>query len=354
MTLKENRQKQITMKTTRLFTLLALLTVFALGCNKTDETNNGGNNNDTDVRVTTYTPQDITATTAKCGGDVIVTQGLSITEIGVCWSTERNPEASDVHIATMEWETPFVCTLTGLEPETKYYVRAYALRGLEYYYGNEVSFTTEVNGSGGNNGGGVVNGHSFIDLGLPSGTLWATCNVGADTPEDYGDYFSWGELSNKESYNWNTYSYSNGNGNQLTKYCSDSHYGYNGFTDTLSILQEADDVAKEIWGNGWQMPSQQEWYELMSYCSHCWTNQNNVNGILFTSPNGGSLFFPSAGYYFENEVVNAEAVGYYWSNSINIGAPMYSRGINFSSNDYVVGSMWRCYGIPVRPVRKTE
>ena len=341
------------MKNNRLFTLLMLLMVLAVSCNKPDEPNNGGNN-DTDVRVTTYTPQDVTATTAKCGGDVIVTQGLSLTELGVCWSTESNPVASDVHIATIEWETPFVCTLTGLEPETKYYVRAYALRGLEYYYGDEKTFTTEINDGGGNGGGGNVNGHSYIDLGLPSGTMWATCNIGSDTPEEYGDYYSWGEITKKDLFNWGSYIYCNGNNNQLNKYCNDSRFGYDGFTDTLSVLQDGDDVAKVVWGNGWRIPSQQEWYELIGYCSHNWTNQNGVNGIVFTSPNGGSLFFPAAGYYFENELINAEAIGYYWSNSINPSAPIYSKGMSFSSNDYAVGSMWRCYGIPVRPVRSSE
>ena len=112
------------MKTTKLFTMLALLMVFAVSCNKPDEPNNGGNNNDTDVRVTTYTPQDITATTAKCGGDVIVTQGLSLTELGVCWSNESEPTVNDNKQFTEDWHNPFVCTLNGLEPGTVYHVRA--------------------------------------------------------------------------------------------------------------------------------------------------------------------------------------------------------------------------------------
>jgi hypothetical protein len=118
---------------------ILLMMVFAVGCNKPDEPNNGGNsgggnngNNDSDVRVTTYTPQDITATTAKCGGDVIVTQGLSLNELGVCLDTEHNPTVEDFHLSTTNWSNPYVHTITNLEPSTNYYIRAFALRGLEY------------------------------------------------------------------------------------------------------------------------------------------------------------------------------------------------------------------------------
>ena len=108
--------------------------------------------------------------------------------------------------------------------------------------------------NGGNNGSGnngnSYNGHEYVDLGLPSGTLWATCNVGATTPEGYGDYFAWGETTPKSVYNWDTYQYSNGGYTYIdefrpyfTKYCNKSEYGYNGYTDTLTILQAGDDAA---------------------------------------------------------------------------------------------------------------
>jgi hypothetical protein len=147
--------KSRVMKTLKMVLAVLLLTtavVFAPGCKKTDNPDNGGDNNGDsygDVFVTTYTPQDITETTVKCGGDVIVTQGLSLTELGVCLSTEVNPTVDDIHRYTTAWNEPFVCTVTGLEPETKYYVRAYALRGLKYYYGQEKSFTTLSAGGGG-------------------------------------------------------------------------------------------------------------------------------------------------------------------------------------------------------------
>ena len=185
--------------------MLVMVLLVVIGCNKQDNK---------DVRVTTYTPQDITQTTAKCGGDVIVTQGLSLDELGVCWSTERNPTVEGAHLSTTNWNNTYVCTITGLVPDTKYHVRAYALRGLEYYYGEDKNFMTKGDGSG------SLNGHKYVDLGLPSGTLWATCNVGANIPEEYGDYYAWGETSPKEVYDWNSYKYSSGSmdAHILTKY----------------------------------------------------------------------------------------------------------------------------------------
>ena len=145
-----------------------------------------------------------------------------------------------------------------------------------------------------NNGGsGSYGRHEYVDLGLPSGTLWATCNVGANNPEDFGDYFAWGETSPKDDYNWDTYRYSNGGSNghpNLTKYCSDSDYGYNGFTDNLTILQPEDDAATANWGNGWRMPTKEECQELFSYCTWLYTTQNGMTGMRIIGPNGNTLF----------------------------------------------------------------
>lgn len=123
-----------------------IMTLLFIGCKKTD----------IDVRVTTYTPQEIMATSAVCGGDVILAQGLFLSEIGVCWSKEKNPTVDQAHLSTTVWDRPFVCTINGLEPDTRYHIRAYALRGLEYYYGEDKSFTTLE--SGGGDLGGTLSG----------------------------------------------------------------------------------------------------------------------------------------------------------------------------------------------------
>lgn len=301
----------------------------AIGCNKQD---------DKDVRVTTYTPQDITQTTVMCGGDAIVTQGLSLTELGVCWGTERNPTAEGSHLSTTNWSEPYVCTITGLNPGTNYHVRAYALRGLEYYYGEDKSFTTEGNGGG---GGGGWDNHTWVDLGLPSGTLWATCNVGATTPEGYGDYFAWGETQPKEVYNLNTYIFYNGT--SLPKYTGN---------DGLTILQPMDDAATVNWGSGWSMPTREQWQELLDYTIDTWTTQNGVNGRRFVASNGGSLFLPAAGYHRDGELYYMGSDGMYWSSSLYTGETGHAWPFDFDSDDYYIDGSSRYHGMTVRAVRE--
>lgn len=323
--------------------VMLLTVMFTMGC--------APENNDADVKVTTYTPQDITATTAVCGGDVIVTQGLSLSQLGVCWSESRNPTVEDSHLSTSNWSEPYVCTITGLAPGAKYHVRAYALRGLEYYYGDVKSFTTEENGGG---GGGDLNVHEYVDLGLPSGTLWATCNVGADTPEDYGDYFAWGETQTKSTYIWSNYKYCIGDYDQLSKYCNDPSYGFHGFTDNLTALLPEDDAAKASWGDGWCMPTYDQWEELYRNTSNTWITQNGVNGRLFTSANGGSLFLPAAGGRWYDELYFVGYGGYYWSSSLSTGGPHGAWDFYFDSVDYGMYYGSRFRGFTIRPVRSAR
>ena len=198
-----------------------------------------------------------------------------------------------------------------------------------------------------------VSDHGFVDLGLPSGLLWAVCNVGADNPEDYGDYFAWGETQPKDSYDWSTYQYCNGSENTLTKYCNSSSHGYNGYTDDLTTLLPEDDAATANWGGDWRMPTQAEWEELINNTTHVWTTQNGVNGRLFTASNGNSLFMPAASYNEWGYTIPGFE-GFYWSSSLgilsnSIGA--YSFVFN-SDDNYNIPMYDRCLGFSVRAVRE--
>ncbi len=162
--------------------------------------------------------------------------------------------------------------------------------------------------------------HEYVDLGLPSGTLWATCNIGATTPEGYGDYFAWGETKAKSVYNWETYKYAKGYFDVyplLTKYCTDDYYGNIGFVDNLTLLQPSDDAATANWGSGWRMPTNEEWQELLDNTTNTWTTQNGVNGRLFTATNGNSLFLPAAGYRDDSNLYNSGNDCFCWSSSLS-------------------------------------
>lgn len=183
----------------------------------------------------------------------------------------------------------------------------------------------------------------WVDLGLPSGLLWATRNVGASSPEDYGDKFAWGETQPKSTYDWSTYQYCyNGNSRQLTKYCNMSSYGYNGFTDNLTILQPEDDAATANYGG--RTPTLGEWQELRNHCSSMYTTVNGVKGRLFIGPNGNTLFLP---FRKKNNYL-----GEYWSSSLeSSGFPDDAWHFYFSDSYTAVHDYRRYHGLSVRAVR---
>ena len=194
--------------------------------------------------------------------------------------------------------------------------------------------------------------HEYVDLGLPSGTLWATCNVGADTPEAFGDYYSWGETEPKEVYDWGSYQYGIFADERytFTKYCTDSVYGLNGFVDSLAILEPVDDAATACWGADWRTPTIEEWEELFGHTSNEWTAQNGVNGWRFTASNGNSIFLPAAGYWWDGEFNGAD-LGIYWSVSLNIEFPYRAWGFHFNSYQcHLCGSSDRNRGQTIRAV----
>lgn len=207
-------------------------------------------------------------------------------------------------------------------------------------------------------GNGRANGHDYVDLGLPSGTLWATCNVGASNPEDYGNYYAWGETGTKSHYYDNTYKHANGHSDKLTKYCNSSEYGNNGAIDDLTILQPEDDAATVNWGNGWRMPTKAELEELEENTTMEIVKLNGVAGKLFTAKNGQTLFLPFAGYLNDNNLKFPGIFGYYWTCMLDLDdPPMYAWTLYISVYDNLLGDNGehtdcRYLGLSVRPVRK--
>lgn len=353
--------------------MLSMTMLFIANCKPENDPNNGGGNDNVTVKVATFEPQAIMQTSAVCGGEVTQWKNVELEELGVCWSMKSNPTVMDFHQSTSNWQEPFYCTLTDLELDTKYYVRAYARKGEDCYYGNEESFTTlpilsgpsapivitmfvtdigsdyavvygSVAGDGGKtvtergicwsashttptigdshlvNGSGLgdfsvtmtgltpnttyyarfyaINeigigygnivgfnttgeqNNSYVDLGLPSGTLWATCNVGADNPEDFGNYFLFhkGKIQDQDGNNWS--------------------------------MSELDDDPVILYGDrNWYVPSKAQWEELLKYTTNTYTTLNSVEGLLFTASNGNSMFLPAA---FDTGT-NVGMVGVYYS-----------------------------------------
>lgn len=199
---------------------------------------------------------------------------------------------------------------------------------------------------------------TYVDLGLPSGTLWATCNVGANSPEDYGDYFAWGESegynSGKREFCWSTYKWCNGDSRSLTKYSTSSYYG---IEDNKTELDLQDDAAYVKLGSKWCMPTWDQFKELVdkNYTTAQWTKVNGVYGIVITSlKNDNAIFLPAAGCMINSSHYDASSFGCYYSRTLD----SISFAAHFLGFDYSGASLgWfsengRCVGQSIRPVRR--
>ena len=187
-----------------------------------------------------------------------------------------------------------------------------------------------------------------VDLGLS--VKWATCNVGAEAPEQAGDLFSWGETTTKTSWKWGTYKYcEDGSASKLTKYNTLSS---NGAIDSKITLEAEDDAATVYWGDAWRMPTTNEIKELMDQCDWTWTTQNEVNGYKVTGPNGNSIFLPVTGYGYNTYHMQPKNEAKYWSSSLQTDMTTHGQGISFKAGEVSWGSYYRYIGCAVRPVCK--
>lgn len=200
--------------------------------------------------------------------------------------------------------------------------------------------------------GDTAETHEWVDLGLPSSTLWATCNVGANSPEEYGDYFAWGETEPKTDYSWSTYKYCKGSCDTMTKYCTSSDYG---IVDNKTELEPSDDAATANWGSEWQMPSLEQCKELYNnnYTTTTWTVMNGIYGrMIVSNSNGNSVFLPAAGWQADAIIDGTGGYGYYWSRSLYTTSGCdHALYLDFASQYIDWASGYRYYGRTIRPVR---
>ena len=190
----------------------------------------------------------------------------------------------------------------------------------------------------------------YVDLGLPSGTMWATFNIGAGSPEECGGYYAWGETETKDTYSWANYQLCDGSYLAMNKYCTDEYYGT---VDGLKALDDTDDAATALLGEGWSIPTREQFEELVNseYTTRSRTTQAGVEGLKVTSKtNGKSIFLPVGGYRDGTSSYN-ESNGYYWTKDLYAGIDNQARSFSIEGNSVSTGdSKSRRCGLNIRAV----
>lgn len=368
----------------KLTKLLLIAVIILTGCKKSDKSSDvGGGTTNNDIVVTTYNPQDVTSTTAKCGVKVSVVEGLELTEIGVCWNRTGNPVVNENHISTEVWNEPFECTIANLLPQSKYYVRAYALRGSDYYYGEAKSFTTAEQT--------YINGVFSISpterVCFSKGNLqyrastntWrfaenqydciqeGNSNI-SSTYDGWIDWFGWGTGANPTLTTHDSYAYYNfvdwginpisngGNTPNMWRTLTVGEWNYIcEERSTPSGIRYAKGIVNDVHGiillpDNWS----ESFYEL--------NNVNTLNAHMESNvmdadtwrlvENSGAVFLPVGGCRYGNDSFYPGNNGYYWTSTVPTGVyPYYAYYIVFYGDTFI----WsyhtnREYGYSVRLV----
>ena len=254
--------------------------------------------------------------------DTYVSSSTEITARGFYWGTNPNPTEADNNVVLENALGDIKQVLADLTPNTTYYVKAYATNSYGTSYSEVVSFTTLAESAF----------TDYVDLGLPSGLKWATYNVGASTPEEYGNYYAWGEIVTKN------------------RYTEENSVTYGEYMSDISGNPQYD-AATANWGGDWRMPTEAEMRELVNECTWTWLLQNGTMGYKVTGPNGSSIFLPAAGYRSGSSLNYAGSSGYYWSSAPDGSTRVYYLKFDSGSHGMSSGKI-RHYGCLVRPVRE--
>ncbi len=303
---------------------------------------------------------DVTDYSATLTGYANLPFELGDAEVGIMYGKSKSFEgANRVAITGLDESNKFAVTVILLESSTTYYYKSYVQNGMAVKYGAVKSFTTKE----------AKIPVGAVDLGTvmtrEDGTTykiyWAKsnlCNSGfCANPEDYGDYYAWGETEpyyssqapltwkdGKDGYNWSSYKWCNGSSTTITKYNIRSSYGT---VDNKVVLEANDDVAHVKLGGKWRMPTYEEWYTLISQCHESEETWNGVKGVRINAFNGNSIFLPAAGYRFDDRSGEAGDCCHYWSTSLDTSEPCFAF---FWCSKGHKGGFPRCYGFSVRPV----
>ncbi len=246
--------------------------------------------------------------------------GVDVIERGFYWGTNPELGATDNNVVLDKTTGYITKAVVDLEPNTTYYLKAYATNSVGTSYSEVVSFTTLAESEY----------NDYVDLGLPSGLKWAAYNIGATTATEYGDYYAWGEVFTKETYTLD----------------NSETYG-----ESMSDIAGTEyDAATVNWGGDWRIPSKAEIKELIDNCNWEWTTQGGKKGYKVTGPNGNHIFLPAAGFCSGSSLNVADSGGYSWSSSSNGSTNACS--LCFSSDSHYVLDYGRLNGYTVRPVRE--
>lgn len=280
---------------------------------------------------------------------------------GVAWSVvkdELTPIGSrfSAQTKTISFDKGQTSTakLVSLKASTQYYYTTYVDMNGKLYAAPVSSFITlseqDIKGT-------APTSVEAVDLGLPSGLKWASVNIGAEKPEDTGLFFAWGETegyladgSDDHLFSWANYKWCKGSRNNQTKYCSTSSYGV---VDNKPVLEFTDDAAYVNWGDEWRMPTAEELHELMENTTSEWTTIGGVDGYQFTSnTTGKTIFLPASGCRVSESNYENGSDCYYWASSVDSESPYASRYLRFYVGRMFIASLFRYYGMNVRPVHR--
>ena len=335
-----------------LFLLAVCLPVLFVACDDDEAPN------DTNAIVTDKS-EEVTAVGARAFGHVDFNKLENVSEFGIAYSPDSKFSTTSFVFydpkGKVEGMQNFSVRLTLLKPNTTYYYRAYVRtdKGKELV-GNTLSFTTDQ-----------YPRMPYVDLGLDSHTLWATCNVGAKSPEEFGSYFQWGDVVG--------YPQDNRDGKIFDEaHCKwyntiqKTFTKYNK-TDQKTMLDLEDDAAYMNWGPGWQTPTEDQFIELFdeSVNSISYTTYNNVQGIEIKSKkNGNKIFLPAAGWFYKGTEFSHGGMatmdgsggpgGHYWTREVGGDVVARDFGYDFIEGIHATSLDARYRGLTVRPVRQQQ